>query len=124
MKTVDFYFREISEGELSKNLCQELKEFLVENRDEFAKELVGDLSHIDNRAESFLGAEVQEVHFNGGNEFTLVYSYEYNIYNGCADMEVEGDREEETMFTISEDGTISLHILEITNHYSARIYED
>lgn len=124
MSTVTLEFRELDAEEEYGSLCGELEKFLTENASEFEGELVGDLSHIDQRAENHTGVEIDQVSYHGGNEFMLEYTYQYHIYNGCADMDGSGEKSEHTTFTLQPNGTLEIEILEITNARSNRLYED
>lgn len=88
--------------EVGPNLCADLFKFLIKHKSEFENKLVGDLSYIDNRANCQTGIEVEDVQYQQGT-FFLCYSFEWTIYNGCADMENSGSEEDNVDFTVDED---------------------
>ncbi|WP_274008797.1 hypothetical protein [Vibrio parahaemolyticus] len=95
------------------HLCQELKAFLVKHEESFGSSLVPDLSHINSRAENHTGIDILDVTFLGGNEYQLDYQYQWSVYNGCADMDLEGEEDSSVIFTLESDGEIEFDILEV-----------
>jgi hypothetical protein len=94
---------------LSKNeetICRELKALIEEHIDEISSEIVSDLSHIDDRAYSVTGLEIISVSHAEDNQYSLDYKYDYNIYNGCSDLNVNDDVCESLSFTVHEDGEL------------------
>ncbi|EGQ8508607.1 TPA: hypothetical protein NKO90_004454 [Vibrio parahaemolyticus] len=94
-------------------LCEELKAFLIEHENSFGSSLVPDLSHINSRAENHTGIDIFEVTFLGGNEYQLDYQYQWSVYNGCADMDLEGEEDTAVTFVLGNDGEIEFDILEV-----------
>ncbi|WP_430454927.1 hypothetical protein [Rheinheimera sp.] len=91
-----------SNEEVGEHLCQKLVKFLNSNKSEFQANLIGDLSYIDNRAACHTGIKIEDVQYHYGT-FMLYYSFEWTIYNGCADMEESGEEEESLEFTVDEE---------------------
>lgn len=90
-------------GEL---LCRVLEKFLHENKVQFERRLIGNLRHINHRAECHNGIEVEDVQHVAGNAYSLDYSYEWHVYNGCANMDGQGDENDVISFQIGSDGEI------------------
>ncbi|MCU8129153.1 hypothetical protein M2H37_21780, partial [Vibrio vulnificus] len=101
------------EIEHGSQLCEELKAFLIEHENSFGSSLVPDLSHINSRAENHTGIDIFEVTFLGGNEYQLDYQYQWSVYNGCADMDLEGEEDTAVTFVLGNDGEIEFDILEV-----------
>lgn len=94
-------------------LCKELKIFLESNQKLFESSLIPDLSFINHRAENHTGIDINEVTYLEGNEYQLDYSYQWSVYNGCANMDLDGEKETEITFTIDENGDIEFEFLDI-----------
>ena len=86
------------------HLCEELKAFLIEHEKFFGSSLVPDLSHINSRAENHTGIDIFDVTFLGGNEYQLDYQYQWSVYNGCADMDLEGEEDTAVTFVLENGG--------------------
>lgn len=117
-------FREVSVDEYDESLCDELCEFLSNNSDDFSSSLIGDLSHIDQRAHNYNGITIHHVSYEHGFNFSFEYSYQYHIYNGCSDMDIDSEETETANFSLSLDGTIEINTPDISNLRGNRIYED
>ncbi|MBA6350496.1 hypothetical protein [Colwellia sp. BRX9-1] len=87
-------------------ICEALKSLIEDNIDELKKEIIEDLSHIDQRATNYTGLRIDNISHAQGNEYQLDYSYDYNIYNGCADMDVNDEVTDSLLFTIDDDGEL------------------
>lgn len=59
---------------------------------EFVKALDRDVESIDSRAYHY-GTRITDVHIDG-DTISVSYAVDYNIYNGCRDMEVDDSIEE------------------------------
>ncbi|MFA0242297.1 MULTISPECIES: hypothetical protein [Vibrio] len=94
-------------------LCDELKALLIEHEEYLGSSLIPDLSHINSRAENHTGIDVCDVTFLGGNEYQLDYQYQWSVYNGCADMDLEGEEDSCISFTLEMDGELVFDILEV-----------
>jgi len=94
--------------------CKIIQDFLYKNKNEFESILIGDLAHINQRAECYNGIEIEHLQHVSGNEYQLDYSYEWNIYNGCSDMNEHEKENDSVFFEIDEQGKIhfDLTILE------------
>ncbi|WP_241149110.1 hypothetical protein [Photobacterium sanguinicancri] len=84
-----------------------------ENEHLYGSSLIPDLSHINSRAENHTGIDICEVTYLGGNEYQLEYGYQWSVYNGCADMDLEGEEDSSVSFTIDENGEIEFEFLDI-----------
>ncbi|WP_241910695.1 hypothetical protein [Enterovibrio norvegicus] len=98
-------------------LCGELKQFLIENEPEYGASLVPNLSHISFLAKNNTGIDIDDVTHLVGNEYQLKYRYKWSIYNGCADMDLDG--EESTTVVSNSTFTIMKRVTRSTS-FSAR----
>lgn len=87
-------------------LCKKLKLFIESNIEELEKELVSDLSHIDPLAVNSNGLSIENITHVQSNQYQLNYRYDYNIYNGCADMDANDEFSGRLIFIIGDDGKI------------------
>lgn len=87
-----------------------IEEFLTKNKTEYEGQLIGDLSHINHRAENYNGIEIEHIEHQSGNEYCMSYSYDWFVYNGCADMDEQDSEDGFVCFTIGEDGEIVFEI--------------
>ena len=92
-------------------LCDELKNLIQNEHSEVDSQLVGDLSHINSRAECYNGIEVESVQYYDGI-FSLHYSYEWFVYNGCSDMDEQDKVFETVTFSITSDGELVFEVPE------------
>jgi hypothetical protein len=86
--------------------CKELKGLIEDNIHELSDEITSDLSHIDDRACSYTGLEIISVSHSGGDQYSLEYKFDYNIYNGCSDLDVNDDVLDSMSFTVLDDGEL------------------
>ena len=89
-----------------------LKKFVEDSLDLFAGELIGDLSHIHSRAECHSGVNIDGFHKSSEGEYQLDYSYDWSVYNGCADMDESDSVTESTFIYVDEDGEVEIDIPE------------
>ncbi|MGL0957669.1 hypothetical protein ABMX86_22675 [Vibrio vulnificus] len=93
------------------NLCGELRRLLEQNKSLFEYSLIPNLAHINRRAENHNGIEIQDVTYVRDNEYLLEYSYQWYVYNGCSNLDVEGEEDSSILFTINDDGEIEFEDL-------------
>lgn len=93
-------------GKSAKELCKELEKLIQDEHHEVDSIVIGDLSHINHRVECYNGIVVESVEHNHGSTFTLSYSYEWNVYNGCSDMDEHDEVHDCIGFEIDDDGKI------------------
>jgi len=87
-----------------------IKEFINENKGVFEGQLIGDLSHINHRAENYNGVQIENVEHQSENGYCMDYTYDWFVYNGCADMDEEGIEDGFVCFTIGKDGELEFEI--------------
>lgn len=124
MPTEIIQFREVEGNESFPSLCDELKEFISDQLPDFKHSLIGDLSHIDQRAATYEDPEIESITYDYDNLFVLNYSYEYYIDKGCSDFNEQGNKSGSVSFTLDRNGTIKIEIPDITNARGYRMYED
>jgi hypothetical protein len=90
--------------------CAMLEKFLSENKKDFETELIGDLSHINHRAECYNGITVEDITYQSGSEYCLSYSYDWFVYNGCADMDEQGKEDDVVCFSVGDCGEIEFEM--------------
>lgn len=90
-----------------------LEEFLTQHKSEYESDLIGDLSHINNRAENYNGIEIEQIEHITGNEYRMSYKYDWFVYNGCADMDEQDNEYDSVRFTIGMNGEIEFDIPEL-----------
>lgn len=88
------------------NQCSEIEKFLENSKTHFEHKLIGNLSHINHRAESHNGIYITSVQHHSNNKYYLEYNYDWDIYNGCADMDEEGTEFDRVLFSINDTGEI------------------
>lgn len=93
--------------------CEELSKLLYKEKESFEQKLIGDISHIHDRAYCHSGIEIESIVYQSNNEYFLEYSFDWHVYNGCADMEEQGTVEESVVFSVKEDGEININFLEV-----------
>lgn len=62
-----------------------------------------DLSFIDNRATASDYIIINKVEHLYDNTYTVHYKLDYNIYNGCKDMDIDGEYETSMNFDVYDD---------------------
>lgn len=92
-------------------LCRDLEQLIQRNHEEIDNQLIGDLSAINHRAECHNGISVELVEHIEGNKYSLSYSYEWHVYNGCADMDESDEVMGDVTFEIDEDGELNFHFI-------------
>lgn len=102
---------------------QELKKYLEERKADYEGELISDLSWIANRAVCLNGIEVDEIQYFGDRDFQLDYSFDWEVYNGCADMDESGERTESVSFEISNHNEIIFNFSKFTNYKDPREFD-
>ncbi|ANQ55772.1 hypothetical protein [Vibrio parahaemolyticus] len=90
------------------HLCEELTRFLSENKSDFEQKLIPDLSHIDHMAHNVNGIKVENISFVGCNQYQLDYSYDWEVYRGCSDMNEADIEHESVLFVLNDDGFIEI----------------
>jgi len=88
------------------HLCSALSELLNKEKTDYEYQLIPDLDYINHRAECVTGIEIESVQYQSNNEYILIYSFEWCVYNGCADMDEQDTIEESALFTVEDDGSI------------------
>ena len=99
----------IYQNELNDNqdeICRELKILINNNKSELDSEITTDLSHIDQRAVCYNGITILDISHIEDNKYLLEYSFDYNIYNGCVDMDVNDEVIDSLNFYINDDGEL------------------
>lgn len=91
--------------------CRALEIFLTDNKTQFEGKLIGDLKHINYRAECFNGIKVESVQHCENNEYLLDYSYEWHVYNGCSNMDGYDREWDAISFSIGSNGEIEFDFL-------------
>lgn len=89
-----------------------LQKFLEDCVDGFSPGLIVDLSHINSRAECHAGINIEGLNKSSDGEYQLDYSYDWSIYNGCADMDDSGCVEGVTFVHVSEEGDVEIELPE------------
>lgn len=97
-----------------------IKSILSKHAERILTLLTVNFSDVVPRAECY-NLNIEHVHDEGDGQFTVNYTFDYNVYNGCSDMDVEGDRDDSFVVTI-ENGQIFLEVPEITS-YQNRQFE-
>ena len=90
-----------------------IEEFLTKNKKEYESQLIGDLSHINHRAENYNGIQIEQIEHRLGNEYCMSYTYDWFVYNGCADMDEQDDEDGFVCFTVGTNGEIEFDIIEL-----------
>lgn len=99
-------------GKSPKDLCNELERLIQNEHQEVDALVIGDLSHIHHQAVCYNGIVVECVEHNYGSTFTLSYSYEWNVYNGCANMNEHDEVHDCISFDIDESGKLEFeHVI-------------
>lgn len=92
-----------------KNLCNDLFDFLNQEKASFEHNLIPDLSYINSLAECVDSITIETVEYNVNNKYTLLYSFEWAAYNGCfgcSDIEGTGTIKTCISFVLEEDGQV------------------
>ncbi|MFK5950198.1 MAG: hypothetical protein QM500_15645 [Methylococcales bacterium] len=100
------------------NKCREIKIFLNLNKSFFEYSLIPDLSNINYRAECHTGIDIEHISYLCKNEYQIDYAYDWNVYNGCEDMEETGTEHESVIFSISDIGDIYFETEHMENRSS------
>lgn len=90
------------------HLCEELARFLSKNKSNFEQKLVPDLSHIDHMAHNVNGIEVVKISYVSSNQYQLDYSYDWEVYRGCSDMNDAGIEHGRIQFVLNDNGSIEI----------------
>ncbi len=91
-------------------LCGELKQFLTENEPDYGTSLVPNLSHLSFLAKNHTGIDIDDVTHLVGNQYQLIYRYQWSIFNACADMELDGEEHTSVSFILDDSGNIKFNI--------------
>lgn len=87
-----------------------IKDYLEEHKGEFDSDLIGDLSHINYRAENLNGIQIESVDFQSGAQYCMSYTYDWFVYNGCEDMDEQGIEDGAVYFTVEANGEIEFEL--------------
>jgi len=93
------------------SLCQDLERLISQHHEEIDNQLIGDLSAINHRAECYNGVSIEMVEHIKGNKYVLNYSYEWHVYNGCADMDGSGEVMSTVTFEVEKDGKLKFDFI-------------
>ncbi|NAW56827.1 MULTISPECIES: hypothetical protein [unclassified Vibrio] len=94
----------------SEEFISVLERFLLENVDEYSGDLIGDLEYIHARAECYEGIKLESLSKVCEGEYQLDYSYNWFVYNGCADMDESDCVQNSTFVYVDEDGNVEVDI--------------
>lgn len=100
---------EISDVNIKKTgamACDELKNLLMLRKREFENALIPDLSYLNYLAENHTGIEIVDLTHTAGNKYSLSYTYEWSIYNGCSGMDESGVERDTVAVRISDCRTV------------------
>lgn len=100
--------------------CSQIKAYLDQHKSIFEYSLIPDLSNINHRAECHTGIDIDHITYLSNNEYQIDYSYDWNIYNGCDDMNETGTENESVIFSISSIGEIYFE----TEHFEVHSTHD
>ena len=89
-----------------------IEEFLVKHKKIYEGRLIGDLSHINHRAENLNGIRIEQIEHQSDNEYCMSYTYDWFVYNLCVDMDEQDDENGFACVTIGKNGEIELEIPE------------
>lgn len=89
-----------------------LKRFLKDNVSDFSGELIGDLSYINHRAECFNPVDIDSVTRDGNGSYQVDYSFDWHVYNGCADMDESDTINESTFVSVDSEGLVTIQVPE------------
>lgn len=92
-------------------LCDALKDFLIANKNTFQDKLIPDLSYIDDMAHNVNGIEIQSVHHLTENRYQIEYSYDWELFLGCSDINQSGIGHDHIRFTLDPEGQINMEYL-------------
>jgi hypothetical protein len=87
-------------------ICIELKTLINKNKSELNSKITTDLSHIDQRAVCYNGITIIDISHIEDNKYLLEYRFDYNIYNGCVNMDVNDEVIDSLCFYINNDGEL------------------
>ena len=96
----------------SSEFTAKLQKFVEDSVDLFSDKLIGDLSHINSRAECHTGISFDEFYKSCEGTYQLDYSYDWSVYNGCADMDESERVIESTLVYVDGDGEVEIDIPE------------
>ena len=99
--------------EFGDHLSLMLEEVIKNNIKEIQSDLIGDLSHIHERAVCLADVDVCDVQYQYDNNYLLSYTYQWHVYNGCAGLDDNGEVEESVSFYIDEEGDLHFEFLEV-----------
>ncbi|MDA9558264.1 hypothetical protein N9R79_12365 [Vibrio sp.] len=90
------------------HICGELAVFLAENKKEFERKLIPELSHIDDMAHNVNGIEIKGVSYIDGDQYRLSYSFDWEIFLGCSGIQETGVERGSVLFTLDKKGIIEI----------------
>jgi hypothetical protein len=90
-----------------------IEEFLTKHKKEYEAQLIGDLSHINHRAENYNGIQIEQIEYQTSNEYCMTYKYDWFVYNGCADMDEQDNENGFVCFTVGGNGDIEFDMPEL-----------
>ena len=94
------------------NFISKLQKFLESCVGEFSSGLIGDLSHINSRAKCHTDINIENLDKSSEGEYQLDYSYDWSVYNGCADMDESDCVEGVTFIYVSDEGDVEIEFPE------------
>lgn len=101
------------------NFIDQLTKFLKDNVCEFSGDLIGGLEHINHRAVCYNGIEIDDISKSSDGEYQLDYSYDWFVYNGCADMNESDKFEDSTFVYVDEDGNVEIEVPDLSERTTA-----
>ncbi|WP_233081666.1 hypothetical protein [Rheinheimera soli] len=94
--------------------CLLIQSILSTHAERILALLTVNFSDIIPRAECY-NLNIEHVQDEGDGQFTVSYNFDYNVYNGCSDMDVESDWDDSFVVTV-ENGKIFLEVPEIASY--------
>ena len=89
---------------------QMLEKFLTKNKSKFESQLIGNLSHINYRAKNINEITIESIEYQQDNLYCMNYTYDWEVYNGCVDMNMQDEEEGFVCFTVEKNGEIKFEI--------------
>lgn len=91
-------------------LVSELVSVIEKHKAAFEHQLIPDLSHIDVMAHNENGIVVTGVEHLEENLYKLNFTYDWQLYRGCADIHGVGIEKGNALFTVSDNGQIEIDL--------------
>lgn len=93
------------------SICARLASVLLAHQHELDTQLIPDLSYIDVMAHNVKGIEILAVEFIDANQYRLRYSFDWQLFNGCAGIDESGVERDSVRFTLADNGDIELALM-------------